>query len=229
MMMNQMRRGPGVRAAKCLSNALLGAVMAASAGPVAAASIEGSATDSAGSPLYRVAVCLKSADTGDDCIKQRFTDQKGQYRFSGVKPDMSYSVEIFADTSAAARKFEQYRTYVWEPQQRAAAVAGKNESVELQPFVGKFNFSNFQRVITLTGADFPELAGIDLQSDYVALKVFLPSVREGEAPETIFLGQVTRVDQLVIEASLPLAARAIAYEIYSASMSLSGSIAVAEG
>lgn len=203
--------------------------MAGSAGAVAAASIEGVVTDPAETPLYKVAVCLKSIDTGDDCAKVRFTDQKGQYRFNGLKPDMSYSVEIFADTSAAARKFEQYRTYVWEPRQRAAGVAGKNESVELQPFVGKFNFSNFQRVITLTGADFPELSGIDLQADYVALKVFLPSLREGEPPETIFLGRVTDAGQLVISASLPLAAREISYEIYSASLSFTGSIPVAEG
>jgi len=94
-------------------------------------------------------------------------------------------------------------------------------------FAGKFNFSNFQRTLTLTSVDFPELSSIDLQSDYVALKVFLPSPDQGQPPETIFLGQVTGLDQLLIEASVPLAVAEIGYEIFSASLSISGAIILA--
>ena len=194
------------------------------AGWCSAASIEGTVTDADGAPLYRVPLCLKLSSSESECHRLRWTDQQGGYRFSGIKGGPDYHVEVFTDSSASGRKYESYRTYVWEPLEQRVPAIDKNERVELPPFRGKFNFSNYQRAITLTAVDFPELASLDLQGSYVALKVFIPSLREGEPPETTFLGQVTDAARLSIGASVPLAATAIGYEIYGAGVSFSGVI-----
>lgn len=208
---------------------LLGALILVQGGQISAATIEGVVTSPAGEPLYKVPMCLKLDAADADCHRIRTTDQQGQYRFNGIK-DGNYTVEVFKDPSASGRRFETYRTYVWAPQSQVVSLAGKNASGTLDTFVGKFNFSNYQRAVTLTAADFPELSTIDYQSEYVALKVFVPSGSPDIAPETIYLGQVTNPDSLAIEASLPLAASAIGYEIFSISgLSLSGSIILADG
>lgn len=194
-----------------------------------AATLGGTVTSPDGEPLYRVPICLKIDTSERDCVRVRKTNQRGEYQFNGLKTNTSYTVEVFQDSSAAGRKFEEYRTYVWEPQYQKVTNKLKNYSLQLETFVGKFNFSNFQRVVTLTSADFPELSSIDLTSEYVALKVFVPSTDAESPPETIFLGQVTNLDNLVIEASVPLAASAIGYQIYSATLSLDGSIILADG
>lgn len=193
-----------------------------------AASIQGAVNNANGDPLTKVPICLKASSSSRDCVRLRRTDQRGKYQFNGLKAGQSYSVHIFQDTSASGRKFEQYKTYVWEPRSQPAAITAKNETLRLETFVGKFNFSNFQRVITLTSDDFPELSSLDLLSDYLVLKVFLPAPDADQPPETIFLGHVTGLDQILIEASVPLAVSAINYEIFSATLSMSGSIILAD-
>jgi len=188
------------------------------------ASIEGRATNVAGEPLYKVAVCLTRTGTNGKCDKVRWTDRKGNYSFAGLKPGGDYAIVVNGDRSAANRKNESYGNYVWEPAAQAAAINSMNDKVAVRDFVGKFNFSNFQRIITLGAADFPELASIDLDGSYTALKVFIPSSQEGVPPETIFLGQVHSGARLEIEASVPLSVTNIGYEIYSAVLSINGSI-----
>jgi hypothetical protein len=220
--------GPA-RAVRATLAALLGTLILAKAGQVSAATIEGSITGTDGEPLYKVPVCLKLDPADAECHRIRTTDQGGQFRFNGIK-DGTYTVEVFQDPTASGRKFEIYRTYVWAPKSQTVSLAGKNASGTLDTFMGKFNFSNYQRVVTLTAADFPELSTIDYQSEYVALKVFVPSGSPDVPPETIYLGQVTNPAGLAIEASLPLAASTIGYEIFSISgLSLSGSIILADG
>jgi hypothetical protein len=197
--------------------------------PSVAATLGGIVASPDGQPLYRVPICLKTDTSESDCVRVRKTDRQGQYQFNGLKTNTSYTVEVFQDSSAAGRKFEEYRTYVWEPKAQGVATLQKSERLQLETFIGKFNFSNFQRVVTLTAADFPELSSLDLTSEYVALKVFVPSTDAESSPETIFLGQVTNLDILLIEASVPLAASAIGYQIYSATLSLDGSIILADG
>jgi hypothetical protein len=143
-----------------------------------------------------------------------------------VKAGGDYRVLVYADRSAAARRAEAYATYVWAPLEQTVAIDSRDAQVTLETFVGKFNFSNFQRILTLTAADFPELASLDLAGEYVALKVFIPTAHPQEPPETIYLGRVTRIDGLRIEASLPLAVDTIHYEIYSATQSLSGTVSL---
>jgi hypothetical protein len=188
------------------------------------ASIEGRATNVDGEPLYKVAICLAQAGTAGKCDKVRWTDKKGNYSFAGLKPGGDYTILVNGDRSAANRKNESYSNYVWEPTAHTAAINSLNEKVAVEDFVGKFNFSNFQRIVALGTADFPELASIDLDGSYTALKVFIPSSQEGVPPETIFLGQVHSGASLEIEASVPLSVTNIGYEIYSAVLSISGSI-----
>ncbi len=193
---------------------------------VHAASFQGAVTDERGAPLPKVPICLSDLEEGRGCIKVQSTDRRGNYRFNGVKDGVSYRVSVFQDDSAAGRKFERYRTYVWAPGHQLAQPALKNETLNLAPFVGKFNFSNFQRGLVLTATDFQELASIDLQGAYVVLKVFIPPRDPADTPETIYLGQVTDPAKLHIVASVPLATSSLAYQIYSESLSLDGIISL---
>ena len=77
------------------------------------------------------------------------------------------------------------------------------------------SFSNFQAELQLSGADFPELANYDLANDYVFLKVYTTDPGDSEQ-NLIFLGQVTDINKLLIEASVPLSASVLTYEVYSA-------------
>jgi len=198
------------------------------AGAAGAATIAGEAVDSSGMALSRVPVCLKTLNDGEGCSRLRHTDRQGAYRFNGIKPGSDYSVEIFLDKSAAARKFDNYRTYVWSPAEQPVTVSNRADSVYLAPFVGKFNFSNYQRVVQLTATDFPELNEFDLAGDYVFLKVSFASTEPERSPETVFLGQVTAAEQIRLEASVPLSTTSIDYEIYSTSHAISGSISLSE-
>jgi hypothetical protein len=173
-----------------------------------------------------VPVCLKTLDDGDDCTKLRYTDKLGAYRFNGIKPGSDYAVTIFLDKSAAARKFDKYRTYVWSPAEQPLTISKRADSIRLAPFVGKFNFSNYQRVLQLTATDFPELEEFDLAGDYVFLKVSVAPTEPERSSETIFLGQITDAEQIQLEASVPLSTTSIDYEIYSANYAISGSISL---
>jgi hypothetical protein len=174
------------------------------------ASISGHAADTDGTALTKVSICLALASTPDICERVRWSDKKGNYTFNGLKSGIDYIVAVNGDSSVSNRKFEQ------------------NEKLTVEGFVGKFNFSNFQRIVSLRAADFPELASIDLAGSYVGLKVFISSGKIDEPPETIFLGRVRDGDKLKIRASVPLASSVIEYEIFSSNLALSGSIALAQ-
>jgi len=193
-----------------------------------AASVQGSVRNQdTGAPLVKVPVCLAPLSTPTNCSRIRWTDKKGKYSFSGLHAGQDYAVIVNGDTSAANRKYEAYANYVWTKQKQTVAIGSKSDKIKAH-FTGKFNFSNFQRIINLTAADFPELDSLDLAGSYVALKVFTLSLTQDQPPETIFLGQVSSVDTLKISASVPLASSSIGYEIFSATLSLSGSIALTQ-
>jgi hypothetical protein len=193
-----------------------------------AASIQGSARNQdTGAPLVKVPICLAPLSTPTNCSRIRWTDKKGKYSFSGLHAGEDYAVIVNGDTSAANRKFEVYANYAWTKQKHTVAIRSKSDKMQAH-FTGKFNFSNFQRIINLTAADFPEMDSLDLAGSYVALKVFTLSLTEDQPPETIFLGQVSSVNTLKISASVPLASSSIGYEIFSATLSLSGSIALTQ-
>ena len=212
---------PRLTALFCQGLLLLFALVA---GTLQAASLQGSIRAQDGTPLVKVPVCLRIDTSTRNCSKTQTTDRRGDYRFNGLKAGTEYQVSVLQSDSAAGRKFERYRTYVWEPVQQQVTLTGKNEALDLATFTGKFNFSNYQRGLTLTAADFPEMSSIDLVSDYVALKVFIPSGDPDIPPETIFLGQVTDTNSLKISASVPLAVAAISYQIYSANLTVNGII-----
>ena len=192
------------------------------------ASVTGRAVNADNNPLYKAAVCLAPAETPGRCAKTRATDRRGGYTFTGLKPGDVYTITINGDRSASNRKFQNFSNYAWEPRQQQISIQSRNEKLRVDDFVGTFNFSNYQRVVSLTLTDFPELADIDLEASYVALKVFIPASGADKQPETIFLGQVTDSSNLNIDASVPLAVAAIEYEIFSATLAIRGSIALAE-
>ncbi len=223
-------RSPAIKRAPAFGKSLGQCALALclASGLAQAASLSGTVTNAAGEPLAKVPICLQAPDSGRQCVKVRSTDRKGGYQFTGLKVGVPYRVAIYQDDTASGRKFERYRTYVWEPLFQDVTLQRKNESQALAGFSGKFNFSNFQRGLTLTAADFPELSSLDLSADYVVLKVYIPAADPTTAPETIYLGQVASLDSLQIAASLPLSTTRIAYQIYSANLSIDGSIALTE-
>lgn len=192
------------------------------------ASIAGRAMNTQGEPLAKVSICLAKAESPRVCEKVHWTNKKGSYSFSGLKQGNGYIVAVNRDGSAANRKFEQYANYAWQPGELPVSVESRNEKIRVESFVGKFNFSNFQRIVNLTAADFPELYSIDLSGSYVALKVFLRPETMEEAPQTIFLGQVRSTDAVQIDASVPLTFNSIKYEIFSSNLSFSGSISLVQ-
>ena len=206
-----------------------GGALALVAGMAAGAEISGSVTGLDGAPLYRAPVCLQLATEAEECLKLRFSDRKGSYSFKGLKSGGSYTVSIYLDKSASARKFEAYKTYVWTPGLQTADLVRKNDAVVLAPFVGKFNYSNYQRAIELAAGDFPELSQVDLLALPVFLKVYYQPLELPELPpETIFLGQVTDASRVRLEASVPLAVTAINYQLFSADFSYSGRISLVD-
>jgi len=192
------------------------------------ASISGQAVDTDGAALTKVSVCLALANTPSICERVRWTDRKGAYTFNGLKPGIDYIVSVNGDSTVSNRKFEQHANYAWQPREHRATINSKNEKLKVGGFVGKFNFSNFQRIVSLRAADFPELSSIDLAGSYVALKVFISSGKVDEPPETIFLGRVIDGEKLKIRASVPLTCSSIEYEIFSSNLALSGSIGLAQ-
>lgn len=192
------------------------------------ASISGSTVDSDGNALTKVSVCLALASTPEICERVRWTGKKGEYSFTGIKAGNDYIVTVNGDSSVSNRKFERHANYAWQPRNHVVSINAKNEKPNLGNFVGKFNFSNFQRIVSLTAADFPELASIDLAGSYVGLKVFIVSGEVDQPPETIFLGRVHEGDTLKIRASVPLASSTIQYEIFSSNLAMSGSIALTQ-
>jgi hypothetical protein len=192
------------------------------------ASISGHAADTDGTALTKVSICLALASTPDTCERVRWTDKKGKYTFSGLKSGIDYIVTVNGDSSVSNRKFEQHANYAWQPRKHTVTINSKNEKLTVEGFVGKFNFSNFQRIVSLRAADFPELSSIDLAGTYVGLKVFIRSGKIDEPPKTIFLGRVRDGEKLKIRASVPLASSVIEYEIFSSSLALSGSIALVQ-
>jgi len=192
------------------------------------ASISGHAASAEGTALTKVSVCLALAGTPDICERVRWTNKKGGYTFNGLKPGIDYIVTVNGDRSVSNRKFEQHANYAWQPRKHTVTINSKNEKLTVEGFVGKFNFSNFQRIVSLRAADFPELSSIDLAGTYVGLKVFIRSGKDDEPPKTIFLGRVHDGDKLKIHASVPLASSVIEYEIFSSNLALSGSIALAQ-
>lgn len=193
----------------------------------ASASISGRTVDAEGIALEKVSVCLSLASTPESCERVRWTDKKGAYTFNGLKSGTDYIVSVNGDSAASNRKFERHANYAWEPREYRATINSKNERLAVEGFVGKFNFSNFQRIVSLRAADFPELSSIDLAANYVALKVFISSGKDDEPPETIFLGRVVDGEKLKIRASIPLACSTIEYEIFSSNLALNGSIGLA--
>ena len=182
-----------------------------------AGEIKGKVTDEPGTTgLPGVRVCLSVAGAAPgDCSKTRVTNKKGYYSFNGINAGVPYTLKVLTEASLTARKADPYPNLAWEPVSYEVELASRKERAGGKDFKGSFSFSNFQAELQLSGADFPELANYDLANDYVFLKVYTTDPGDSEQ-NLIFLGQVTDINKLLIEASVPLSASVLTYEVYSA-------------
>lgn len=181
-----------------------------------AGEIKGKITDEQGAGLPGVRVCLSVADAApEECSKTRLTNKKGNYSFNGMNAGGPYTLKVLTEASLTARKTDPYPNYAWEPVSHEVELASRKERAGGMDFKGTFSFSNFQAELQLSSADFPELANYDLANDYVFLKVYTTD-SSGSEQNLIFLGQITDINKLLIEASVPLSATVLNYEVYSA-------------
>ena len=217
---------PRLLRARLATVSLATALFLLTAPSAAAATVEGRAINADGDPLYKVAVCLGLKSEPSKCMKIRWTKKDGAYAFPGLEPGIDYVVKVNGDRSVAIRKMEVYANYVWTNMEQSVSVAAKKETIVMVDFIGKFNFSNFQRSLNLRAVDFPELSSFDLDRSHVMLKVLLPSKSVDERPETIFLGQVRSASNLDIAASVPLSVSTIRYEIFDGEQSVEGAISL---
>jgi hypothetical protein len=194
-----------------------------------AAGVSGRVVDDEGRVLTNVPVCLKQTGPNRECLDIQLTDRDGEYRFRGRKLSREYAIEIFKDTRGATRQYNLFRNYSWKPTQQTAVLTQREGHVQLEPFVGQFDFRNFQHVVHLTASDFPELAEFDLQGEHVMLKVTHAAAEATQPPNTIFLGHVTDASAVSLEASLPSATNTIDYEIYTVGRSVIGQIQLSVG
>ncbi len=184
--------------------------------PLLAGEIKGKITDAQGTELPGVRVCLSVTDAAPgECLKTRFTNKKGLYSFNGMDAGVPYTLKVLTEATLTARKADPYPNYAWGPVSHEVELTSRMERVSGLDFTGSFSFSNFQAELQLNGADFPELANYDLANDYVFIKVYTTDSSDSEQ-NLIFLGQVTDINKLLIEASVPLSATVLTYEVYSA-------------
>jgi len=181
-----------------------------------AGEIQGQITDERGIGLPGVRVCLSLLNAAPgECFKTRISNKKGNYSFNGINAGEPYTLQVLTDASLTARKADPYPNLAWEPVDYTVELASRKSKANDRNFSGSFSYSNFQAELQLGGADFPELANYDLANDYVFLKVYTADPGDSEQ-NMIFLGQVTDINKLLIEASVPLSATELIYEIYSA-------------
>jgi hypothetical protein len=199
------------------SKLLAATLLLAQCAVVLAGEIQGYITDEQGVALKGVRVCLSIPGAAPgDCSKTRFTNKSGKYAFYGLDAG-TFNLKVLSGASLAARKADPYPNYAWAPVNQEISLASKSTRLRAVDFTGSFNFSNFQAEFQLTGADFPELGAYDLGNDYVFLKVFTVDAG-GVEQNLIFLGQVSDINKLLIEVSVPLSATQLFYEIYSANL-----------
>ena len=200
-----------------LSKLIASMLLLAQCAVVLAGEIQGYITDEQGTALAGVRVCLSLPGAAPgDCSKTRFTNKSGKYAFNGLGAG-SYTLKVLSGASLAARKADPYPNYAWAPVNQTITLASKSTRLSGVDFTGSFNFSNFQAEFQLTGADFPELGAYDVSNDYVFLKVFTGDAG-GVEQNLIFLGQVSDINKVLIEVSVPLSATQLFYEIYSVNL-----------
>jgi hypothetical protein len=182
------------------------------------ASVGGVVVDENGQAIPQSTVCLSpQSAAAPGCLQTQTTDAQGNYAFSQVDAG-AYVVTITDDRFAA---------YVWQP----SAVGGKVTLKQPSDAVGSFNFkrqfgfSNFQKPITISGSDLPELGGFDLSQDTVFVKVYAVDPANPAQQTVFFLGKVTDMN-LKFAASAPWTVKEVRYEIFSPTASTQGSLLV---
>ena len=178
----------------------------------------GTVVDTQGEPLEGVTICLQSARGGNDCSQTAVTDRRGRYELELREPG-TYVVRIKQQETLQQRLQAAYTNYAWEPATYDLAVSA-NGNRSGYNFTGGFNFSNFQGSLLLRASDFPELLTTTYKTpgDYVVLKVY--TLASDGSEKVVFQDRIVLVEQnsafnFQIQASLPLEADTLRYEVYS--------------
>ncbi len=185
------------------------------------ASVGGVVVDENGKPISQSSVCLSSqtvaVDASSSCLQTQATDSQGSYSFSQV--DAGNYVVTITDS--------RFPTYTWQPAVAGGKLTIKQFSDTITGFDVKrqFSFSNFQKPITISGSDLPELSSFNLSQDTVFVKVYAVDPSNPTQQTVFFLGKVTDAN-LKFAASAPWTVKEVKYEIFSPTASTQGSLIV---
>jgi hypothetical protein len=186
------------------------------------ASVGGVVVDENGQSISQSTVCLSSQSvaaggTTPNCLQTQTTDAQGNYAFSQVDAG-AYVVTIIDG---------RFPTYTWQPVVVGGKVSLKQSSDATTGFNFKrqFSFSNFQKPITISGSDLPELSSFNLSQDTVFLKVYAVDPANPTQQTVFFLGKVTDMN-LKFAASAPWTVKEVRYEIFSPTAATQGSLFV---
>jgi hypothetical protein len=194
-------------------------LMAASFGALGA-SVNGTVVDENGQPISQSTLCLSSQSAvvtaTTDCLQTQTTDAQGNYNFTQV--DAGAYVVTITDS--------RFPTFTWLPVARKVTFAQSSDTITGFNFKRQFSFSNFQKQISISGSDLPELVGFNVSQDTVFVKVYAVDPADPTQQTVFFLGKVTSDTNLKFAASAPWTIKEVKYEIFSPTASAQGSLFV---
>ncbi|PZN74694.1 MAG: hypothetical protein DM484_20620 [Candidatus Methylumidiphilus alinenensis] len=180
--------------------------------------VSGEVVDQNGQPISQSTLCLSAQSTvvtaAPNCLQTQTTDANGNYVFGQVSPG-AYMVTIIDG---------RFPTFTWLPVARNVTVAQFSDTVTGFNFNRQFSYSNFQKPVTLSGVNLPELAGFNLSQDTVFVKVYAVNPANPTQQTVFFIGRVTNEANLKFAASAPWTVNQVIYEIFSSSASAQGSL-----
>lgn len=185
-----------------------------------AAVISGNVTDENGLAIAGSTLCLsvQSADPAAEpvCIQTQTADSTGAYTFNQVQSG-AYVVTIVDN---------RFPTFTWMPAARKLSIANFADQVTGFGFKKQFSFSNFQKAVTFSSKDLPELAGFNLSQETVFVKVYAVDPANPKQQTVFFMGRISKDAQLKFNASAPWAVKEVVYEIFSTSAARQGSLMI---
>jgi hypothetical protein len=180
--------------------------------------VSGEVVDQNGQPISQSTLCLSSQSVvvtaAPNCLQTQTTDAKGNYSFSQIAPG-AYTVTIIDG---------RFPTFTWLPVARTVTVVQFSDTITGFNFNRQFSFSNFQKPVTISGANLPELAGFNLSQDTVFVKVYAVNPANPTQQTVFFIGRVTNEANLKFAASAPWAVNQVIYEIFSPTAAVQGSL-----
>jgi hypothetical protein len=182
------------------------------------ASVSGTVSDENGQAIAQSVICLSAASdlpaAKPVCLQTQTTNASGAYAFNLVNPG-TYLLTIIDG---------RFPTFTWLPVARKLTLARPSDLVTGFNFKRQFSFSNFQKPVSISGTDLPELAGFNLSQDTVFVKVYAVDPANRSRQTVFFMGRVTSGTNLSLVASAPWTVREVVYEIFSLTAARQGSL-----